>query len=168
MARTPKPWFRKQTGWWTVTLGGVKHKLAEGRQNKKAAQTKFLELQLLVPEAPGSSDTRVASICEAFLVWCERHQAAETYRGQLAERPRRPPRPWPRRRRHGHAARLPERRPRERPSPRPERSRGQSGHGWPGGSRPPPSGQRRPSAAKEPCPQLARATLPGGRPQGTG
>jgi integrase len=81
MARTPKPWFRKQTGWWMVTLGGVKHKLAEGRQNKKAAQTKFLELQLLVPEAPGSSDTRVASICDAFLVWCERHQAAETYRG---------------------------------------------------------------------------------------
>jgi integrase len=64
-----------------VTLGGVKHKLAEGRHNKKLAQTKFLELQLLVPEAPGSSDTRVASICDAFLVWCERHQAAETYRG---------------------------------------------------------------------------------------
>jgi integrase len=81
MARTPKPWFRKQTGWWMVTLGGEQKKLAEGRDNKKAALKKFHELQLLVAEAPESADMRVASVCDAFLQWSERHQAAETYRG---------------------------------------------------------------------------------------
>jgi integrase len=81
MARTPKPWFRKQTGWWMVTLGGVQHKLVEGRENKKAAQTKFHELSLFIAEAPQSSDARVASVCDAFLQWSERHQSPETYRG---------------------------------------------------------------------------------------
>jgi hypothetical protein len=81
MARTAKPWFRKQTGWWIITLGGKQHKLAEGRENKKLAQKKCHELMLLVAEAPGAIDMRVASACDAFLVWSERHQAAETYRG---------------------------------------------------------------------------------------
>jgi integrase len=81
MARTPRPWFRKQTGWWMVTLGGVQHKLVEGRENKKAARTKFHELSVLIAEAPQSSDARVADISEAFLLWSERHQSPETYRG---------------------------------------------------------------------------------------
>lgn len=81
MARTPRAWFRKQTGWWMVTLGGKQHKLAEGRENKQLAQKKSHELSLLVAEAPESSDMRVASVCDAFLVWSARHQAAETYRG---------------------------------------------------------------------------------------
>jgi hypothetical protein len=37
MARTARPWFRKRTGWWMVTLGGKQQKLAEGRDNRKAA-----------------------------------------------------------------------------------------------------------------------------------
>ncbi len=81
MARAAKPWFRKQTGWWMVTLGGKQHKLAEGRENKQLAQKKFHELSLLVAEALESGDMRVASVCDAFLVWSARHQAAETYRG---------------------------------------------------------------------------------------
>lgn len=81
MARTPRPWFRKQSDWWTVTLGGVQHKLVKGRGNKKAAQTKFHELSLLIAEAPQSSGARVADISEAFLLWSERHQSSETYRG---------------------------------------------------------------------------------------
>ena len=64
-----------------VTLGGKQHKLAEGRENKKLALKKFLELQVLMAEAPESADMRVASVCDAFLQWSERHQAAETYRG---------------------------------------------------------------------------------------
>ena len=75
MARTPRPWFRKQTGWWMVTLGGQQHKLAEGREHKKLAQKKFHELQLLVAEAPESGNMRVASLCDAFLQWSEGHQA---------------------------------------------------------------------------------------------
>ena len=81
MARAAKPWFRKQTGWWMVTLGGKQHKLAEGHENKKLAQKRFHELQLLVAEAPESADMRVASVCDAFLQWPARRQAAETYRG---------------------------------------------------------------------------------------
>jgi len=83
MARRPRPWFRKQTGWWMVTLGGVQQKLAEGRENKKLAEKKFHELSLLVAESPESCDMRVASVCDAFLQWSERHQSPETYRGYL-------------------------------------------------------------------------------------
>jgi hypothetical protein len=64
-----------------VTLGGEQKKLAEGRGNKKLALKKFLELQLLVAEAPESVHTRVASVCDAFLQWSQRHQSPETYRG---------------------------------------------------------------------------------------
>jgi len=59
----------------------VQHKLVKGRGNKKAAQTKFHELSLLIAEAPQSSGARVADISEAFLLWSERHQSSETYRG---------------------------------------------------------------------------------------
>jgi len=83
MARTPKPWFRRQTGWWMVSLGGKQHKLAEGRENKKVAQKKFHELLLLVAEAPGAQDIRVASVCDAFLGWSQKYQSPETYRGYL-------------------------------------------------------------------------------------
>jgi hypothetical protein len=69
MARTARPWFRKQTGWWMVSLGGKQQKLAEGRDNKKAALKRYHELQLLVAEAPDSADMRVASVCDAFLQW---------------------------------------------------------------------------------------------------
>jgi hypothetical protein len=61
MSRTPKPWFRQQTGWWMVTLGGKDQKLVKGRENKKLAQQKFHELMLLSAEAPESTDASVAS-----------------------------------------------------------------------------------------------------------
>lgn len=81
MARTPKPWFRKQTGWWMVTLGGRQHKLAQGRENKTLARQEFHKLMLISAEAPESAEANVASICDAFLQWSERNQASETYRG---------------------------------------------------------------------------------------
>lgn len=81
MPRTPKPWFRKQTGWWMVTLGGRQHKLAQGRENKRLAQQEFHKLMLISAEAPESAEANVASICDAFLQWSERNQAPETYRG---------------------------------------------------------------------------------------
>ena len=64
-----------------VTLGGRQHKLAEGRDSKKVAQKRFHELLLLVAEAPGASNARVASVCDAFLVWSQKYQSPETYRG---------------------------------------------------------------------------------------
>jgi hypothetical protein len=38
MGRPNKTWFRKDTGWWMVTLGGVKTRLAEGKKNRKLAE----------------------------------------------------------------------------------------------------------------------------------
>jgi hypothetical protein len=57
MGRPNKIWFRKDIGRWMVTLGGVKTRLVEGRENKKAAQDKFHELALMqsrIPEAPSA------------------------------------------------------------------------------------------------------------------
>jgi len=44
MARSNKIWFRKDVGWWMVTLGGAKTRLVEGKKNRKLAEDKFHEL----------------------------------------------------------------------------------------------------------------------------
>ena len=55
MPRPNKIWFRKDVGWWMVTISGKRIRLAEGRENKKLAQQKFHELAVeraRAPEAP--------------------------------------------------------------------------------------------------------------------
>jgi hypothetical protein len=47
MPRPNRPWFRNQTDWWMAKIGGKSHKLAKGRKNKAAAETKFHELMLI-------------------------------------------------------------------------------------------------------------------------
>jgi len=81
MARRPRPWYRKQTGWWMVTLGGKQHKLAEGRNNRRLAEQKFHELMLVAGENLDSPDLRVVTVCDEFLQWSNRHQSLDTYRG---------------------------------------------------------------------------------------
>jgi integrase len=49
----PKPWFNKQTGWWTTDLGGKRIKLARGRGAKKIAREKFVRLTLECAVNPG-------------------------------------------------------------------------------------------------------------------
>src|SRR5688500_9364935 len=83
MARAPRPWFRKQTGWWMVNIGGKRHKLAEGRHNKSAASEKFHELMLVQAQSPAAADLQIASLCDAFLEWSKQNQSPETYRGYL-------------------------------------------------------------------------------------
>jgi len=80
MARPNKIWFRKDIGWWMVTLGGVKTRLAEGKANKKAAQDKFHELALVQSRAPEAPSARVADVIEAFLAWSKLHRSEETNR----------------------------------------------------------------------------------------
>jgi len=83
MGRHNKIWFRKDTGWWMVTLGGVKTRLAEGRKNRKQAEDKFHELaaqRARVPEAPSA---RVADVIEAFLAWSKIHRSDETNRNYI-------------------------------------------------------------------------------------
>ena len=69
MGRPNKIWFRKDIGWWMVTLGGVKTRLVEGKANKQAAQDKFHELALLQSRVPEAPSARVADVIEAFLAW---------------------------------------------------------------------------------------------------
>ena len=67
MPRVNKIWFRKDTGWWMVTLNGKKTRLVEGRQNRKAADQKFHELAAAQHVSTLSPDARVADAIEEFL-----------------------------------------------------------------------------------------------------
>lgn len=80
MPRPNKPWFRRQTGWWMAKIGGQLHKLAKGRRDKKAAETKFYELMATSARPAESPNAGVADICEEFLRWSLRHHKADTYR----------------------------------------------------------------------------------------
>jgi integrase len=69
MARTAKPWFNAQTGWWTVWFNGKRHRLAEGKSARKAAQQAHLDLLYTAshnppPEAP---EQTVVSVIERYL-----------------------------------------------------------------------------------------------------
>jgi integrase len=83
MSRPNKVWFRKDVGWWMVTLGGKKIRLAEGRQNKKIAEQKYHELAAVRTQAPESATARVADVIEAFLAWSKLHRSDETNRNYL-------------------------------------------------------------------------------------
>jgi len=78
MARPNKIWFRKDTGWWMITLGGKKIRLAQGRENKKLAEQKFHELKVVQAQPADSSDARVADIIDSFLAWSKIHRRDET------------------------------------------------------------------------------------------
>jgi integrase len=80
MSRPNRIWFRKDTGWWMITLAGKKIRLAEGRENRRAAERKFHELKLVVANAPEAPTARVADVIEAFLDWAEKHLGQETLR----------------------------------------------------------------------------------------
>ena len=69
MARSAKPWFNAQTGWWTVWLNGKRHRLAEGKSARKAAQQAHVDLLYTAkhnpsPEAP---EQTVVSVIERWL-----------------------------------------------------------------------------------------------------
>ena len=72
MPRPNKIWFRKDTGWWMVTIASKKVRLAQGRKNKKAAEQKFHELMLTRHQNPDAGDPRVVDLVEAFLVYSEK------------------------------------------------------------------------------------------------
>jgi integrase len=80
MPRVNKIWYRKDTGWWMITLAGKKVRLVEGRENWKQAEQKFHELKAVTPQAPEQTSARAADIIEAFLNWSETHLSPETHR----------------------------------------------------------------------------------------
>jgi integrase len=83
MSRPNKVWFRKDIGWWMVTLGGRKVRLAQGRKNRKAAEQKFYELKAAEAVPTHNGDARVADIIDSFLAWSKLHRSAETCRNHV-------------------------------------------------------------------------------------
>jgi len=83
MSRPNKIWFRKDTGWWMVTIGGEKIRLIQGKGNKKPAEQKFHELKAVQARPPERNDARVADIIDAFLAWSKIHRSAETCRNHV-------------------------------------------------------------------------------------
>jgi len=75
MKKFPKPWFRPQRGVWYVTLDGKQHNLGP---DKDEAFQRYHEL-MSKPRERVLTDS-VASICDSFLEWVQKHQAPDTYR----------------------------------------------------------------------------------------
>lgn len=78
MARTPKPWFRKDRKAWFVTIKGERHNLGPDR---KLAFQQFHDL-MRQPERPQPtvrSDQLVVALVDRFLDWVEKNRAADTY-----------------------------------------------------------------------------------------
>src|ERR1700722_4875475 len=83
MSRPNKIWFRKDVGWWMVTINGKRIRLAQGRENRKLAQQKFHELAVTVASTPEAVTARVADIIEDFLAWAKIHLSEETNRNYI-------------------------------------------------------------------------------------
>ncbi len=69
MARTARPWFYQQTGWWMAYVDGQKVKLAKGKSNRKQADIKLRELLHIrdLNPAPEGGEATVASIIDLYL-----------------------------------------------------------------------------------------------------
>ena len=83
MPHTPRPWYRRQTGWWMVQLNSRKIKLTRGpkdRPTRKRAKEQLKELlkQRAANPAAGSLQT-VASVIEKFLKFAEGHYAPRAF-----------------------------------------------------------------------------------------
>lgn len=84
MARPNKVWYREQTGWWMIKLGGDQVKLIKGpndEHHRQLAEEKFVEMRKLRRIAPQSSTARVADVIEAYLQHSQAHLAEDTHRG---------------------------------------------------------------------------------------
>jgi integrase len=69
MARSARPWFSAEKGWWMVYLGGKKVRLAKGKLAKKDADRRFRELLTVRDNnpAPDSPVQTVASVIDTYL-----------------------------------------------------------------------------------------------------
>jgi integrase len=72
MARTARPWYFRQTGWWMVYLNGKKEKLVKGPKDathRRLAEQKLREVLHLRDKNPAPESPRhtVASVIELYL-----------------------------------------------------------------------------------------------------
>jgi integrase len=80
MPRRPKPFFHR--GWWCTNVGGTRTKLAQGRENKNAAEDALLDLlneRRQHPDRKTYPQLTVLDLCEKFLDWVELHRSPDTY-----------------------------------------------------------------------------------------
>ena len=75
MARSPKPWFWKARNGWFVTIDGVRHFLA---REKAEAFTRFHQL-MAEPRMRLVRSDSVAAIIDAFMEFCHKERAPDTY-----------------------------------------------------------------------------------------
>lgn len=71
----PKPWYRKSRGAWFVTLDGRQIQLGE---KKKEALVRYKEL-LKEPRKRTIQADSLLAVIDAFLEWCHKHRAPDTY-----------------------------------------------------------------------------------------
>lgn len=69
MAQTPRPWFRKATGWWMAQVDRKQVKLAQGKGARQEAEKKLRELLTLrdLNPTPESGRLTVAAVIDLFL-----------------------------------------------------------------------------------------------------
>jgi integrase len=73
--RPPKPWYWAARDGWYVTIGGKRHRLAEGREGRAEAEREFHRLMLTAGKVETDpSRLRAEDLCDLFL---------EAFRGQV-------------------------------------------------------------------------------------
>lgn len=71
----PKPWYRTKRGVWYVAIDGTQHNL--GADREKAAER--YHALMAQPRPNKLAAESVVGVIDAFLDWCEKHRAADTY-----------------------------------------------------------------------------------------
>jgi integrase len=71
MARKPKPWYDAERDTWRVTIDGIRHPLAKGKENKAEAELEFMRRMLSRGKAAEPrDDLNVAEVVHLFLDHC--------------------------------------------------------------------------------------------------
>ena len=73
MARTPKPWYRKDRKSWFVTINGKRHNLGSDKEEA------FQEFYRLMAGPIQIDKISVFTLMDQFLDWTEKHRAPRTY-----------------------------------------------------------------------------------------
>jgi len=76
MAKKPEPWWREDRKAWFVQIDGKRHNLGK---EKKAAWQRFYELMAQPKKRTIVSVDSLLAIIDAFLDWCQKHRAPDTY-----------------------------------------------------------------------------------------
>lgn len=80
MPQSPRPWFRKQTGWWMAQVDHKQEKLAKGKENKRAAEQKLRDILTLraTNSEPESGQLTVAAVIDLYIEFAKSRLASTT------------------------------------------------------------------------------------------